>query len=151
HPRGLPMKNPLAAPPVPESALHARLRDHFGTDPAKLPVVAQTVETYARPNLHLTIEELTAGIDPPPSLVGVITPDHSYAPTLAKLSRPLSATPFEEGPVEYLDVLLADDRRLACVKQGLYLFRADGRPVALLITEAMLFRPTEGVKVEVMA
>jgi hypothetical protein len=141
----------IAAPPVPEPALYARLRKHFGTDPAQLPVVAEEFEAYNRANLHLAVEEVLAAADAPPDLAGVITPEHSYGPSLAKLSRPASAMPFEPGPVEYVDVPLGDDRRLSCVKQGLYLFRVEGRPVALLITEPPMFRPGGGPKAEVMA
>jgi hypothetical protein len=141
----------VAAPPVPEPVLYARLRDHFGTDPAELPVVAQDFQDYNRPNLHLAVEEVLAGADGPPALLGVVTPEHSFGPTLAKLSRPASAMAFEPGPVEYVDVDLGGDRRLACVKQGVYLFRAEGRPVALLLTEPPMFRPDGGPKAEVMA
>src|SRR5215831_17925727 len=134
-----------------ERGLFALLRSHFRTDPWKLPVVVETVEPFQRPNLHLTIEELLAAVDPPPGLVGMVTPDHTHGPSLSKLSRPASAAPFEEGPVEYLDVPLADDCRLTCVKQGLYLFKADGHPIALLVSEPPFFRPGGEIRAEVMA
>ena len=145
------MEPTVEAPPALEPALYARLRDHFGTEPARLPVVTGTFQTFDRPNLHLAIEALLAGVDTPPAPVGVVTPEHSYGPSLAKLSRPTTAAPFEEGPVEYADVQLDEGRRLACLKQGLYLFRAAGRPVALLVSEPEMFRPDGGPKVEVMA
>ncbi|HJZ56213.1 MAG TPA: AAA family ATPase, partial [Gemmataceae bacterium] len=122
-----------AGPGVP--ALFARLWNHFGTDPAGLPVIEQEFHGYERANLHLTIGELVAASSLPPVLVGVVLPSQYSPVSLAKLSRPETAKGYEEGPVQYLDVQLADDQRLACVKQGLYTFRDDGRPAALLVTE----------------
>jgi hypothetical protein len=134
-----------------EPALLARLRRHFGTDPAGLPVVIENFESFQRPNLHLTIEKLLAGTTPPPNLIGMVMPEHSHGPSLSKFSRPVTAAAFEEGPVEYVDTPLGDERRLACVKQGLYLFHDDGRPVAMLVADASIFRPDGGFKAEVMA
>ncbi|AMV23686.1 ATP-dependent zinc metalloprotease FtsH [Gemmata sp. SH-PL17] len=131
-------------------ALFTRLRKHFGTDPAKLPVIEQTFQSYDRANLHLTIEELLAGADP--ALVGVVLPNLYSGVSLARLARPTTGKEYEEGPVEFVDVQLANDQRLACVKQGLYTFRDDGHPVALLLTEEdrRAFRD-RGLQVEVMA
>ena len=129
-------------------ALFTRLRKHFGTDPAKLPVIEQQFQTYQRANLHLTAEELISGSAPPRNLVGVVLPYQYSGVSLAKLSRPETAKGYEEGPVEYVDVQLADDQKLACIKQGLYTFHDGGRPVALLITEGD-YR-SEGIQTEVM-
>jgi cell division protease FtsH len=133
----------------PESDLLVRLRDHFPTDPARLPVVEQSFQHYERPNLHLAIEELLAEPGRQPELLGVIVPQEFHAVNLSKLSRPRTAKDYEQGPVEYADVDLAGGRRLACVKRGLYLFRDGETPVALLIGDLSLFRG--GITVEVMA
>ncbi|HVL11588.1 MAG TPA: AAA family ATPase [Gemmata sp.] len=140
-------KKPAKKKPAP--ALFTRLRGHFGTDPAKLPVIEQKFQFYDRANLHLTVEELLAKAGPH-SLVGVVLPHEYSGVSLAKLSRPATAKGYEEGPVEYVDVQLADDQRLACVRQGLYTCRDDGKPVALLVSESERFYST-GITVEVMA
>src|SRR4051794_15412674 len=88
-------------------ALFARLRRHFGTDPAKLPVIEQTFPSYDRANFHLTIEELLAS--EPPVLVGVLIERYSGL-SLAKLARKETAKSFQEGPVQYVDVQLADEQ-----------------------------------------
>jgi hypothetical protein len=119
----------------PGPALFARLRAHFDTEPATLPVIEQTYHGYERANLHLTVEELVEKSDPPIGLVGIVRPSNYSEVSLAKLSRPTTAQGYEEGPVEYTDVQLADDQKLACVKQGLYTFCDDGCPVALLVAE----------------
>src|SRR5262245_61861495 len=133
------------------SALFTRLRKHFGTDPAKLPVVEQNFPAYDRANLHLTVEELLADSEPRPELVGVVLPHQYSGVSLAKLTRPSTAKGYEEGPVEYVDVQLADEQRLACVKQGLYTFRQEGAPLALLLVEEETYRTEKGVQVAVMA
>src|SRR5262245_44451665 len=135
---------------APEPTLLRRLRDHFDCEPATLPVLEQGFELYERPNLHLAIEELLAGPGREAELVGVVVLQHYHPPTLAHLSRERSAQQFDEGPVEYVDVGLPDDRRLACVKQGLYLVGEEGRPLALLVREDQPFM-SRGIAVEVMA
>jgi AAA+ superfamily predicted ATPase len=112
-------------------------------------VIEQQFRTYERANLHITIEELLA--EARPELVGVVLTYQHVGVSLAKLSRPTTAAQFEEGPVEYIDVQLADDQKLACVKQGLYTFRDGPRPVALLLTEPPHYFMTGDLVVEVMA
>lgn len=129
-------------------ALFSRLRKHFNSDPSKLPVVTQTLQGYDRANLHLTIDELLAKAGP--ALVGIVLPNHYQSVSLAKLSRQKTAKEYEEGPVEYIDVQLADEQRLACVKQGLYTFHDDGKPVALLVAPPEHFY-LDTIRVEVMA
>jgi hypothetical protein len=112
-------------------AVLSALRKHFGMDPATLPVVDQTFELYERASIHTTVEELLAGTNA--TLLNVVLPHQYDSISLAKLSRASSAKSYDLGPVEYVDVELADDRRLACIKQGLYLAHDDGKPIALLL------------------
>src|ERR1700687_2057443 len=135
---------------VPESSLLRRLRAHFDAEPAGLPVIQQDFAIYERPNLHLAIQELVDKPDSRPELVGIVVTDEYRGVSLSRLSREASARKFDEGPVEYVDVPLADDRQLACVKTGLQLFRDDGRPIVLLITEAG-FSHSPAIRIEIMA
>jgi cell division protease FtsH len=123
------------APVVP--TLLVRLQTHFGADPARLPVLTQEFAQYERPNLHLAVEELMAEPARHSELLGVLVPDDYYGVTLSKLSRPMTACQFDEGPVEYRDVALAGDQQLACVRRGLYLCHDRGQPVALLVAPKM--------------
>src|SRR4051812_31972907 len=141
-------KRPKKPSKVP--ALFARLRKHFGTDPAKLPVIEQSFPGYNRANLHLTLQELLAGSEPPATLVGVLVERYSGL-SLAKLARKETAKSFQEGPVQYVDVQLADEQKLACVKQGLYTFREGGQPLALLVAEEDTYRSEKGLEIAVMA
>src|SRR5258708_1758571 len=112
-----------------KSTLLRRLRKHFGADPAALPVLEHTVAEYERPNLHLAIEDLMAEAD----LFGIVVPEDYHTVSISKLSRDATARQFDVGPIEYVDVPLANGEKVACVKRGLYLFRCDGEPAALLI------------------
>jgi hypothetical protein len=73
--------------------------------------------------LHLAIEELVHknGRSAP---LGVVERD--YDVSLARLVSDVSANDFAQGPVEYMDVDLGPNERLACVKTGVYLFADKG-------------------------
>jgi hypothetical protein len=147
---------PNAAPAAPdvEPNLLRRLREHFGGDPARLPVVEQEFAAYERPNLHLAIEETLGEPGRRAELIGLLVLEQYREARLALFTHPASARHFEEGPVKYVDVPLADGQQLACVKRGLYLFH-DDQPVAMLVTEsghhlvpqvtAEVMAPTQGL------
>jgi hypothetical protein len=137
-------------PVIPPSALLQRLREHFGQDPARLPVIKQHFALYERPNLHLALEEIVGDPQRQAELLGVVVLADYGTPSLARLSREMSAAQFDEGPVEYVDVPLPGDQQLACTKNGLYLLHDAGRPLALLLTEPMHNFPPR-IEVEVMA
>jgi hypothetical protein len=133
-----------------EPTLLRRLRRHFDGDPAELPVVEQEFAVYERPNLHLALEETLAEPRRRAEQIGVLVLEQYREARLAELTRAASAKRFDVGPVKYVDVPIAGGRQLACVKRALYLFRDEGHPVALLLSEsAFTHRP--GIVVEVMA
>src|SRR5687767_2941670 len=121
-------------------SLTALLRAHFGKDPSKLPVVETLFGFHERPNLHLALQDLLDRPERKSRLTGIILSEHYETVSLSKLSKPNSAKPFEEGPVEYADVAIGPDRKLACVKRGLYLFKREGSPAALLVSEQQYAR-----------
>ena len=130
--------------------LLSRLHDHFGEDPAQLPVLEQSYAFYERANLHLAIDDLSQSTDSPPKLSGIVVAEDYHDVSLSKLSCPATAESYDEGPVEYVDEPLPNKQRMSCVKRGLYLCRVDGKPLALLITEQQYSR-TPGIIAEVMA
>jgi hypothetical protein len=133
-----------------DPTLLRRLRKHFGTDPAELPIVEQPFADYERPNLHLALQELLAEPGRRAEQIGILILDQYREARLAELTRAASAKRFEEGPVKYVDVPIAGGHQLACVKRALYLFRDGDEPAALLLGEsAYSHRP--GLFVEVMA
>jgi hypothetical protein len=127
--------------------LFNRLHKHFSSDPAHLPVVLEDIDVYERPNLHVAIAELLDGSQDQSALVGIV--DFDYEVSLARLSRESSAKEFDEGPVAFTDVPLANGEKLACVKEGLYFFENDGQRVVLLVTSRRHSYPAK-IGVEVM-
>src|SRR5262245_20186928 len=121
---------------APEPALLTRLRSHFDGDAASLPIVEQDIPIYDRANLHLTVNEMLSQAGRQTELIGVLVLEHYQEARLAQLTRAASAKNFEVGPVNYVDVALAEGGQLACVKRGLYLFRYDDRPIAMLLQES---------------
>lgn len=140
----------VEAPAEAEPALLGRLRNHFGREPATLPVVEQQFAGYERANLHIALSEMLAEPPRQADLVGVVVLEDYRAAGLARLSRPVSARSYDEGPVEYADVPLPGDRHLGCPKNGLYLVREGEDPLAVLLTESDRPWQTQ-IVVEVMA
>lgn len=131
-----------------EPALLRRMREHFDGDPAELPVIEQAFALYERPNLHLALAELLNEPGRKAQLIGVVVAEEYHTLSLSKLSRKATAKSFHDGPVEYVDVPLADGRQLACVKRGLYLLFDQDRPLVMLVATDRLYR--ENLRVEVM-
>jgi len=124
----MPQKKKSPAKAKAEPALLRRLRRHFDTDPAELPIVEQEFAVYQRPNLHLALEETFAEPRRRAEQIGVLILEQYREARLAELTRATSAKRFDEGPVKYIDVPIASGRRLACVKRALYLFRVEDKP-----------------------
>jgi len=127
-----------------------KLRNHFGTDPMHLPTVLETFEKADHPNLHLALSGLLSGDGWVSELLGIIVPyDAHEGVRFSHLLTPHYGTEAKEGPVEYLNILLDDDRVQACVNSGLYLAHDGNEPVALLISGPHDWHNT--VDLEVMA
>ncbi|MBI1916857.1 MAG: 26S protease regulatory subunit [Planctomycetes bacterium] len=133
-----------------EPSLLKRLRTHFGTEPAELPVVEQHFDVYERPNLHLAILELIEEPGRNAELVGIVLADDYRTATLARLSRAATAKSFDEGPVEYADEALPNEQQLACVKHGAWFFHEQGEPIVLLLTRVLHSYPPQ-ITTSVMA
>src|SRR5262249_19466785 len=142
--------------PAEEPVFVGRLREHFAQAPTTLPVVSEEFETYDHPNVHLAIEDYLVQAGRSADIVG-ITSDHKFmgiglsdlvAPAGSALLGRSGAT---EGPVEYVNIPLDEDRVLTCVQCGLYLVRDGNERFAFLVRGASGFRPSPKLHVEVMA
>ena len=88
-----------------------KLRNHFGTDPIYLPTVLETFEKADHPNLHLAVSALLSGDGWVSELLGLIVPYAAHdGVRFSHLLTPHYGTEAKEGPVEYLNILLDDDR-----------------------------------------
>lgn len=148
----------VASAAVPEtSPLLDKIREHLGTDPAELPVTLEQLDTFEQPNLQLAIDAYTSHDGHSATLYGVSMDNKRFmAVGLSELvirtgysHRP----PLLDGPVDYVNYHLAEDRVLSCVQFGLYLIRAGGARLAALVTGPSEMGDPRGQKLrlEVMA
>ena len=138
------------ATPARSSYFLKRLWKHFGTDPATLALVSQSFAPYDRPNIHLALEKLLGKRGITADLEGIIAVNAYERSSIAKLCREATARSYLPGPVEYHDVEVADGKRQACVKGGIYWIKTRSSPVVLLITEDGHRYPPQ-INIEVMA
>jgi ATP-dependent 26S proteasome regulatory subunit len=133
-----------------QTSLYSRLRKHLGADPATLAVVERNFPIYHRANLQLAIEQVVVAVDTKFKLDGLVVGHEYDSVSLSKLAHPGIGREFPPGPVEYHDAELADGKSLACVKRGIYRFRTDAGPLAILVTQQPHSYPPQ-LLVEVMA
>jgi cell division protease FtsH len=146
-----------AAAPAEEPIFRRRLREHFEREPNELPTLTEKFPTYDHANLHTAVESELSGTDCSVETFGVINPQPYMSATLSMLvapakSRLMGGGELSEGPVEYVNITLADDRVLPCVQNGLFIAKRGGEPLAILISgPAKDFHPMAQVGIQVMA
>jgi AAA+ superfamily predicted ATPase len=131
------MERMAAQAPTEEPEIRRRIREHFGTDPAGLPVVAEQFARHEHVNLHLALEAYMTEPGREGEVIGVTSLHQMFGVQLAQLVAPLSAgvrmTSGSVGPVEYVNLPLDQDRMVACVQTGLFLARRGAERVAVLV------------------
>ncbi len=146
-----------AAAPAEEPIFRRRLRDHFGCEPNELPTLSEKFPTYDHANVHMALEAEFSGADCSVATFGVTNPHPYMSATLSMLAAPAKAGLMGgegpvEGPVQYTNITLDDDRVVACVQSGLFLVKRGGEPLAVLMAgPAREFHPMAQVSIEVMA
>jgi hypothetical protein len=123
-----------AEPPT-DPIFVARLHEHFAADPAQLPIVSEQFAKSEHPNVHLALTEYLSAADRTAELLGLTSPNEHMGIKLAQLTQPDSNdwTRPKMGPVEYVNIVLNDDRMLACVQSGLYLICDGPQRLAVLL------------------
>ena len=124
--------------PSPRSLLPG-LCEHFQAAPDRFPIVSQRFEASEHPNLQGGIDAYLSAEGRSATVLGLITPRVFRDVRLAELIAPRrgkSAGDFApvEGPVEYVNVDLADDQVMPCVNVGLYLIRNGSQRLAALVS-----------------
>jgi hypothetical protein len=134
--------------PAPEPEVRRRLRDHFGTEPIDLPVVARGLAPWDRPNLQAALDAWTPSRDV--ELVGLPVMQ-GYRAGIAELVRGSEwLAKIRLGAVEHVTVPLGEHDSITCVKSGLWLVRDDDAPLVLML-KSEDFGPGENLTLEVMA
>ena len=122
-----------------EPVFRRRLRQHFSSEPNRLPTLTESFPTYDHASLHVAFEAELSGDDCEAEAFGFINLNAHATVTLSMLAAPTDKALFgvgtlSEGPVEYTNVTLDDDQVLSCIRSGLFLVRRDGEPLAILIS-----------------
>ncbi len=136
-----------------EPIFRRHLHEHFGTDPARLPIVSEQFRMADHPNVHLALHDYVHTDNRSAELLGLIAAHDQFAIKLAHLTQRegQSWTQPQAGPVEYVNIRLGDDTVLACVQQGLYLVRDGDEPFAILMRGPVERGFQRTVSLEVMA
>ena len=143
----------LAQAPTAEPPLRARLREHFGDDLQRLPILTETFELADRPNLQRAIDAYVAASGRSVELLGLSNQNQHMGLKLVHLTEqtPPSWGRTEVAPVEYANLMLDDEVLLPCVERGLYLVRDAATPLALLLQGPLEHGWQPSVTLEVMA
>jgi hypothetical protein len=119
--------------------------------------LSEKFPTHDHANLHTAIESELSGADCSVETFGV-TSAHPYMnATLSMLVAPavagmMAGGGVSEGPVEYVNITLEDDRVLPCVQSGLFLVKRGQEPLAILMSAPSTdFHPMAQLSIQVMA
>lgn len=152
------MDQMAAQAPAEDPVFLRLLREHFSAEPAAFPVVAEKFDASEHPNLQRAIESYLAAPGRSSRLVGV-TGDQAFAYGMVGLSQLIMPAKsglwggmnVTEGPVQYVNIAVADDKVAACVQCGLYLVSDNERRLAVLVRGPSEMGISRHVFFEVMA
>jgi len=136
-----------------------KIVEHMGMDPAKLPILSEQFEGHNHPNLHLALEELGKTNGRTTTMIGIQGGFLSFSGTsLADLVAAKTMASFvglgqaKEGPVQYSNIQLEGDKRLACVQGALYLIKGEKKIVILMRPKGTEFGGgSSGIQLDIMA
>jgi ATP-dependent 26S proteasome regulatory subunit len=150
------MKQMVQQAPAEGPVFLRRLRAHFEQEPATLPVVSETFAEHEHPNVQTALDAWLAEPGRSADVVGIVDEHAWLGVSLARLVAPKAAAMMgggepSEGPVQYVNLSLDEDRILTCVQRGLYFVRAGEERLAVLLQGPMRERHFTKATVEVMA
>jgi hypothetical protein len=142
-----------ATPPA--SPLADRIQAHLGVEPAHLPVLAEEYDNFERPNLQVALDEYMSRPGRQADLVGVGAETKHYVSmslsNLLSFGTHPNRPPLTEGPVDYVNVHLANDRVLSCVQLGVYLLSDGDKRLVIVVAGPTAHGPRQKLGVEVAA
>src|SRR3954467_3604670 len=108
--------------PTEESPTRTRIREHFGADPSRFPVVSAPLRGFERVNFQVALDALLAEDSWSDELIGLSTM-HGYRMGLAELVQSVNdeyGPSLQPGPPEY-ETEQVGERTITCVAAGLWL------------------------------
>ena len=151
------LEQAVSQAPAPEPVFLGRLRDHLEAEPTKLAILTEGFDSSDHPNLQAAIEAYLGHEGRSAELVGVIGHYGRFeGVSLFELVRPapsglMSGAGPTEGPVEYINVHLGDDRILRCIQAGLLLIRDGTTRLAVLVSGPTQYSNRMQLQVEVIS
>jgi len=117
------------------SPLLERLRQHLGGDPGRMPIVSEDYDNYEHPNVQVALDKVLYSEGRTADLVGISVPNKRWQQfAFSDLLAP--SNPYgriSEGPVDYVNFHLEDERTLACVQYGLFFVTAGADRLAVFV------------------
>ncbi len=145
------MDKAVSAVPGKEPVFLQSLRTHFGAEPKNLPTFKEEFEKADHPNLHLALTSLLAREGWRAELRGFVAPNDHIGVKFSNLLNSQHGWEVKEGPVEYVNIMLHDDRVVTCIQAGLYFIHHGDKPLALLVRGPRDWGMGTSLEVEVMA
>ena len=108
------------------STLLPKLREHLGGDPTTMSIVAEEFESWEQPNVQLALDAVTKADGRRAELIGIGAQGKRWgqitlSDLLSAYTMGMYGRAITEGPVDFVNFRLEDDRVLTCVQFGLYL------------------------------
>ena len=117
------------------SPLIERLRQHLGGDPGRMPIVSEDFDNYEHPNVQVALDKVLYSGGRTADLVGISVPNKRWQQfAFSDLLAP--SNPYgrmSEGPVDYVNFHLEEDRTLACVQYGLFFVTSGDDRLAVFV------------------
>jgi len=123
---------------VPEGPLLKRLREHLGGEPTHMPVISEEFERFQQANLQVAMDAYLEQPGHSAELIGLAAENKrnwglGLSDFVNRGTSPYSLR-LSEGPVDYVNFHLDDERVLPVVQFGLYLVKADGVPLIAFVS-----------------
>jgi hypothetical protein len=140
-----------ALTPVSQNSLLARLTDHLGQPPDRLPVVTGSFPAYQHANVQVAVDAYLRGSDRSHELVGASGPgrDHFTFPEIIATTGGRGM--FQLGTADYISVPVGVDAEQACVNFGIYLVTEPDSRFAVLMRFTTQRGPQPRCELDVLA
>ena len=105
------------------SPLLDRLRTHLGGEPGRIPIITEDFDSYEHPNVQVALDKVLFSDGRTSELVGISAQNKRFGQftfsDLLAMSGPWGR--LAEGPVDYVNFHLEDEKTIPCVQFGLYI------------------------------